>query len=186
MTEQKTGWSIGDYDMGSSWEYEEMVDEFEQILPHDPKTSDWLEAAQKTGNIDVVRNSEALDRLIHEVTRARLERKIKHDMIEIIKESGDEIGLVQLMGKIDALWGQAGANASIGLVYVLQEKGVLEIQFQPHEYRFVKSDEPWLESDVTILDEQVMVRRKRVSERVGQTTKKIGQKVSSKIVSKQK
>jgi len=137
---------------------EALADEFDALLPDDPKTADWHRVAYQTGNWAIVRNRPAMQKLVREVYYHRLEQKIRHDIMRILRSSGGSVSLVELMRRVDELEGQAGANAAVGLVYVMQAEGVVQLEIEQKQYNFTIDDEPWLHQDMSFVDDNIVVR----------------------------
>lgn len=160
MTEKLgNGIPVGEHEVPYHFDEDEaLADEFDALLPDDPKTADWHRVAYETGNRALIRNRPAMQRLVREVHYHRLERKIRHDIIRILKSSGGTVGLVELMRRVDEIEGQAGANAAIGLVYIMQAEGTVKLDIERKRYEFTTESEPWLPEDMSIVDDNVVVR----------------------------
>ncbi len=120
---------------------DDIVDEFDSHLPDDPRVVDWHRVAHLTDNSALIKNRPKLKQIIHEVRYLRLERKIRKDIVHILRSSGGSVGIVELMRRIDDIDGEAAANAAIGLVYIMQAEGAVVIDNEFKMYDFMLADQ---------------------------------------------
>ncbi len=129
------------------------IDEFDLLLPDDPQTADWHRIADKTGKRSLFLDKKMMHRIIREVKSQRLEKRIRKHITHILEASGGSVSMVELMRRVDGVDGQAGANASVSLVYVMQAEGLVVIETQQQLYNFT-----FLGEHHHFSDDNIMVR----------------------------
>jgi hypothetical protein len=132
---------------------DELADEFDSLVPEDPRYADWLETARRTGNTKLLRNRRAMQRVINDVLKQRFEHRIRTHIIQILKSSGGTKGMIEIMSLIDGIDGQAAANAAISLIFVMQEEGRVAIDFQKKDFDFNMAGER-----IQMTDEHIIVK----------------------------
>lgn len=129
------------------------IDEFDLLLPDDPQTADWHRIAHQTGKRSLFLDKKTMHRIIREVKSQRLEKRIRKHITHILEASGGSVSMVELMRRVDGVDGQAGANASVSLVYVMQAEGLVVIETQQQLYDFT-----FLGEHHHFSDDNIMVR----------------------------
>ena len=115
---------------------DDFASDFESLLPEDPSVEDCERVARHFGKMSLLRNSKSAERIIKDVQDYRIEKRIRKHILHILKSSDGVVSMSELMRRINDVDGQAGANASVSLIYVMQAEGEVKIDFQKQLLNF--------------------------------------------------
>ncbi|MCA9334578.1 hypothetical protein KC953_00370 [Candidatus Saccharibacteria bacterium] len=98
---------------------DELGDEFEPLEYHEVRHL--VEDALKRGE------HHRAARIIRAVREARVERSIRRKMLSSLEKAGGSLGIERLMTTVCESEGESAMNATLCLVYIMQDEGKLTI-----------------------------------------------------------
>lgn len=155
MTERRTSsHDAVDWDSREdSYREEEVAEEYDLMLPENPRMTDIQKVARMRGDSALLRNRPAMKRAIHNVHLYRAEKRIRKKILHDLDVNGGSIGMVSLFERIVEEEGDESINSAIGLLYVMQAEGRVMIDFEMTDYDFELLGERH-----QFEDEQIVVR----------------------------
>jgi len=103
-------------------EYDEELDDGFEFSVEDHEARHLIERALKRGE------HHRAARLARDFREARMERAIRKRIVSVLEAAGGTIGIERLMKRVCDSEGEAAMNATLCLVYVMQNEGTMSIR----------------------------------------------------------